>query len=219
MTTVIFDIHTSIHFQEVRTALIRIPEVIAQIRMTQDILDKKNIALDLSTYITSDNSTFLHHYRKKELASIVIQLGLFERYLKMFGHPLHCVGVTNSISAVRVISGELSLEQLVEEAFRKAKPTTPPTGEIQELPGMPILTGIQIPRFQSFILNDNNQYEVATRTGAELEKTLQSCESPAEETYEIGLGSSDYKGTVELDPHLRWVWEQVKSSKELLAAN
>lgn len=212
MSALIFDVHGSIHFQEIRTALIRIPEVIQKIRTVQNLLDQKSIALDLSNFIASEDSAFLHHYRRKEFASVVIQLGLYDRYLRHFQTPEHFVGVVNSISAVRVITGQLTLEQLVDEAFRKTKTSL----EVQELPGLPVLTGIQIPRYQRFSLKEG-LFEAAGMPGADLEEVLN--ELAPENTYEVGLGSDQRKGTVELDPNLAWVWDQVRASKELLAAN
>lgn len=212
MSALIFDVHGSIHFQEIRTALIRIPEVIQKIRAVQDLLDQKGIALDLSNFIASEDSTFLHHYRRKEFASVVIQLGLYERHLRHFQEPNHFVGVINSISAVRVITGQLTLEQLVDEAFRKTKSSS----EVQELPGLPVLTGIQIPRYQRFTLNEG-RFESNGVPRADLEEVIADLSS--ETTYEVGLGSEGRKGTIELDPHLSWVWDQLKASKELLAAN
>lgn len=213
MATLIFDVHGSIHFQEVRAALIRIPEVIQKIRLVQDILDKKGIALDLSNFIASEDSTFLHHYRRKEFAAIIVQLGLYDRYLRYFQTPSHCVGVVNSISALRVVTGQLTLEQLVDEAFKKLKSSS----DVQELPGLPILTGIQIPRYQRFMMNEKNGFESNEAPQADLEEMVTG--SSLNPTYEVGLGSDRRKGTIELDPHLRWVWDQVKASKELLAAN
>ncbi len=210
MSTLIFDIHASIHFQDVRSALIRIPEVIQKIREVQDLLDRRGIALDLSNFIASDDGTFLHHYRRKEFASIVIQLGLYDRYLRYFEKPTSVIGVINSISAVRVVIGKASLEELVDEAFKRGK-----TREPQELPGLPVLTGIQIPKYQRFDLNSLRGFESNEMARADLVQLIEEVDS----VYDVGIGNSGRKGTIELDPQLMWVWDQLRSAKELQTAN
>jgi|FLYM01.1.fsa_nt_gi hypothetical protein len=214
MSALVFDIQGGEHFQEVRAALIRIPEVIQKIRHVQEILDQKGIALDLSNFIASDDGSFLHHYRRKEFAGIILQLGLFDRYLRFFNAPDAVVGVANSISALRVVSGQITLEQLVDEAFRKPKPVT----EIQELPGLPILTGIQIPKYQAVKINSEDGSVVTGGAPvADLTAVLESIED--QEIFEIGLGHPGRRGTIELDKQLSWVWDQVTEAKTISQAN
>lgn len=212
MSALVFDVHASIHFQEVRSALVRIPEVIQKIREVQKVLDRKGIALDLGNFIASDDSAFLHHYRRKEFAGVVLQLGLYERFLRFFEKPTQFVGVVNSISALRVITGQITLEQFVEEAFKKSKNVEP-----DALPGLPVLSGIQIPKYQLLTEKEDGSFEAETEALADINLPLKKVS--ASSVYEVGLGSESRSGTIDLDPHLSWVWDQVKDSKEISLAN
>jgi len=194
-------------------ALIRIPEVIQKIREVQEILDQSQVDMDLSNFIGSDDSVFLKHYRKKEFAGIVVQLGLFERYKRKGDAPENLVGVTNSISAVRVLSGEITLQQLVEEAFKKSAPKK----DEANLPGIPVLTGIQIPKFKQFKLVEGNYVPYGDER-VDLKNVLDPLEKQ-DLVYEVGLGSSGLKGTIENDSQLSWFFDQLGRENGVAAVN
>lgn len=204
MTTLVFDVHSSIHFQDVRMAMIRIPEVIQKIREVQDLLDADGIQMDLSNFMASDNTHFLKNYRKKEFAGVVIQLGLYDRYKKVQGFPQSLIGVSNSISAVRVLSMEISLEELVRESFRKNSPHKTEEGTA----GIPVLTGIQIPKYSLYQRNREGEYLPLGDEKVDLARFLDVL-SKDTSIYEVGVSSMGFRGTIEDDLQLSWFWDQL----------
>lgn len=213
MSVLVFDQQASIHFQEVRSVLIRIPEVIQRIRSVQEVLDQRGVALDLSNFIASDNDTFLTNYRKKEFAGVVIQLGLYDRFTRFFDIPSKLIGVVNASSAVHVILGQMTISELVEKTFfqQTSKST-------QALPGLPVLTGIEIPRFGVFKLLSQ---EPNLENTADIKLLLgQLAREESGEVYEVGVGVDEgLKGTLELDPHLSWMWSQISPPHLRASAN
>jgi hypothetical protein len=215
MSTLLFDLQGSFHFQEVRATLTRIPEVLQKMREVQVVLDQKSVPLDLGIFLTAEDASYLHHYRRKEFAGVVLQLGIFERYLKRHPLPENIVGVVNSISAARVIAGQMSLEQLVEETFRAPKSKE----AADTLPGLPILTGIQIPKYQIFSRTEEG-YSPKSAEKADLVCVLHQLGN-TEEVLEVGLSANGRRGTLEDDPSLTWVWDQVRGGplEPLVVAN
>jgi hypothetical protein len=79
---VVFSGRNGLDFNDLRMGALRIPEVSLRLREAQAILDQNGIEIDLLNVITSDDEYFFRNIKLKSLMAAVVQVGLFDRYLK-----------------------------------------------------------------------------------------------------------------------------------------
>jgi hypothetical protein len=129
---VVFSGGNGLDFSDLRTGVLRIPEVTLRIREAQRILDSIEAEsegtvqrVDLMATIASDDEAFFRNVKLKSLLAAVVQVGLFDRFLKSQKKPDIMVGNALGDSALKVCSGSLSFRELVQsslalESLRKA---------------------------------------------------------------------------------------------------
>lgn len=111
---VIFNGINALDFEELRWNAIRVPEVLTRIKKAQTIWDQMNLpSFDLLNFIGSEDKVFLNNIKLKSLASAIVQVGLFDRYLSKHDFPHFLVGDVNADSAVNVCLGLISFEELI----------------------------------------------------------------------------------------------------------
>src|SRR3954468_7812438 len=99
----VFNGASNLDFQDIRTNVIRIPEVVVRIREAQKIWDSiATTSLDLANFIASEDAVFLGHIKLKSFATAVVQVGLLDRYLKTHALPEYLVGAVNGDSPLMV---------------------------------------------------------------------------------------------------------------------
>lgn len=121
VTGVFFSNSTIFDQMEVRLAVLRIPEVTAKLRQAQKLIDRElGGAIDLTNLLASEDSWYLKNTHAKGLASALVQIGLYERFLKSFPQPQFLLGNCKGDSPLNVISGQISFEDLIRQsqAFR-----------------------------------------------------------------------------------------------------
>jgi hypothetical protein len=108
---------------QIRTALVRIPEVVVRIREAQKVVDtvlSRNglNSPDLFNSIFAEDVTFATSSfgELKALLRAIVQVALFDRYLKSQRHPDYLIGSTAKDSALLVSAGQRSFYSLVEES-------------------------------------------------------------------------------------------------------
>lgn len=115
---VVFNGLSSIEAEETRKNVVRIPEVFAKLRQAQAIIEGSDeTEIDLTQYVNSDNSLFGGDLQLKTLVASVVQIGLYDRYFKLFGCPDYLVGQISGYSALRVAAGQLSFESFVLQSL------------------------------------------------------------------------------------------------------
>ncbi len=114
LSAVVFAGMNGLDQEEIRKAVVRIPEVSIRVKEAQKIIDRCfEESFDLHSYIVSPQSSFLHNIRLKSLASAIVQIGLYERYIKFNLKPNFIVGNSNGDSALNVISGQQSFQEMI----------------------------------------------------------------------------------------------------------
>lgn len=105
--------------QEVRHSVLRIPEVSRKLKQAQYLLDslsEENNHRDLISYILSPDDDFNSQQTLKSLVSAVVQMGLFDRYVKYRHRPTFLVGRINGCSAIKVCADKQSFEDFIFES-------------------------------------------------------------------------------------------------------
>lgn len=103
----------------VRTSILRIPEVSRKLKEAQGHLDdilEGGIHVDLISYIHSTDQEFNANPSLKSLVAAVVQIGLFERFVKFRARPQFLVGQVNGCSAMKVCAGLQSFRDFVDSS-------------------------------------------------------------------------------------------------------
>lgn len=231
----VFNGASNLDFQDIRSNVIRIPEVVQRIRQAQAIWDKQStMNLDLTTFIGSEDSVFLGHIRLKGFATAVVQVGLLDRYLKNHKLPEFLIGASNGDAPLKVAAGIMSFEEMVmtspaitNVATRTLKPV--PAGGAFELP---VLSGIQLVEY-SALQRAEDGYRTLPSDSKDLEKMVVELVEThdVEKLVMVGPGHSIFgRGmrelterdvqvmeSIDLDPMLTWFWSNLKESRLAVA--
>lgn len=156
-TGVIFAGRNGLDFLELRQGVVRIPEVSLRIREAQRILDGLDVErVDLLSALMSEDDAFFRNIKIKSLLAAVVQVGLYDRFLKTQRGPDVLVGNSNGDTALLVCAGQMTFEQLVttSNALATLKPRESTDGAttgvvatatVTTLPGILPVSAIQAP--------------------------------------------------------------------------
>ncbi|MAF90697.1 MAG: hypothetical protein VX583_02970 [Bdellovibrionota bacterium] len=209
-------------FLELRTSIVRIPEVIAKLKEAQTFLDRAiKDAPDLIQFITSDDQVFWSRKRIRQIAVGIVQLGLYERYVKRYGEAAHLLASDKEENPVQVLSGKMRLgEYVINLAMREDDKSKVVSMEDQAL----LSKGISMPDFQLF-QKDQEGFFVLVEEGKKqaLNDLLMKLrdEKNTKQFVNIGPGQSisgsalnelvdkelNIMESIDLDPMLSWFWD------------
>lgn len=216
-------------------SVIRIPEVSLRIRQAQSVFDSLDLqkSVNLMSLITADDEQFFRNIGLKGLLAAIVQVGLYDRYLRTQRASDFLVGNTNGDSALLVAAGKLSFEEMIRTsqavtALRPVEPVQPVVAQ-----PVPILSGLSLTEYGAFVSTTNDQgmriYEPFKSTSMDLKSIVSSLhiDNGVELFINIGPASalrvSDYRmiGTgdlealdsIELDPMLTWFWNELENLK------
>ncbi|NJM10153.1 MAG: hypothetical protein HC883_04560 [Bdellovibrionaceae bacterium] len=228
----VFNGASNLDFQDIRTNVIRIPEVVMRIREAQSIWDKiSQMPLDLANFIGSEDGVFLSHIKLKSFATAVVQVGLLDRYLKSHKMPEFVVGAINGDSPMKVAMGHMSFFGLVSEslAVNTAKPRTPVANALD----LPILAGVQLVEYAVFCRNAEGEYLRQNSEVREVERMIVELvdQHDVNRLVMVGPGSSvsgkkildltsrdvQVLESIDLDPMLSWFWSNLKENRLAIA--
>lgn len=229
----VFNGAMNLDFQDIRTNVIRIPEVVMRIREAQNIWDKVSpTPLDLANFIGSEDSVFLSHIKLKSFATAVVQVGLLDRYLKNHKMPEFVVGAINGDSPMRVAMGQISFFELVSEslATNVTRPRTPANINALDLP---ILAGVQLVEYAVYRRGEEGDFERIATDTREVERMIVELVDDQEvnKLVMVGPGSSvsgkkvldltsrdvQVLESIDLDPMLSWFWSNLKENRLAIA--
>lgn len=101
---------------ELRHSVARIPEVSRKLKIAQFLVDQAqgaNSKVDLFSSLHSTDGDFASQQDLRALLSAIVQVGLYERYVRFYGQPHFLVGTTNGVSSLSVAKGDQSFEEMV----------------------------------------------------------------------------------------------------------
>lgn len=230
----VFNGSSNLDFQDIRSNVIRIPEVVQRIRQAQAIWDRLSpTALDLQTFIAADDAVFLSHIRLKSFATAVVQVGLLDRYLRNHKLPEFLVGASNGDSPLKVAVGQMTFEEMVAQspavtnvATRNSKPA--PGGGLE----LPVLSGIQLVEFAVLKRGETGFHFVQCQNRDMEKMVVELVENhEVERLIMVGPGHSIFgrkmreltdrdvqvMESIDLDPLLGWFWSNLRENRLAVA--
>jgi len=230
----VFNGASNLDFQDIRTNVTRIPEVVARVREAQEIWDTLSAqSLDLATFIASEDSVFLGNIKLKNFATAVVQVGLLDRYLKSHKLPEFVMGAVNGDSALMVALGKISFHDMIADspALGNRSPRT-----MNVIPGgleLPVLSGVELCEYGVFRRDTKGEYERMDQETREADKMVLEMV----ETHEVrrlvmvGPGNTvsgkklldmtahdiQVQESIDMDPMLSWFWSNLKDNRLAIA--
>lgn len=228
----IFNGANALDFQDIRTNVVRIPEVVHRIRQAQELWDDCSPEpLDLANFIGSDDSVFLGHIKLRNFASAIVQIGLMDRFLKNHDMPQFLIGATNGDSALKIALKQISFTDLVVDS--PAMPKTEENGIAVPSPEvtMPKLSGVQLTEFGVYQQSPQGYQRLYFPTMA-VERMIEMAVG------QHGIGRLIFVGpgnglmdrgglarrseveiveSIDLDPMLSWFWRHLKENRLAVA--
>jgi hypothetical protein len=113
-SVVLFGGPQALDFLEVRSSIMRIPEVRSRLEAAQEIWDQHvEQVVDLHQFLCSEDKDFFNNLSLKSLCSAIVQIGLYDRLKRQSREPDFLVGDCRNDSALKVISGTISFFDLI----------------------------------------------------------------------------------------------------------
>lgn len=229
----VFNGSSNLDFQDIRTNVIRIPEVVQRIREAQKIWDTiAATSLDLANFIASEDAVFLGHIKLKAFATAVVQVGLLDRYLKSGRLPEYVVGTVNGDSPLLVAIGKISFFDMVSESSAVTGMAGRPVAQLSGGFELPLLSGVQLAEYGIFRRNEKGEYQRQLCDTREVDKMLLELvdQYDVSKLAMIGPGNSVFKKVLDLtsrdirvtesidsDPMLSWFWTHMRENRLAVA--
>ena len=232
----VFSGRNGLDFNELRSGVLRIPEVTIRIRQAQAVLDTLDLPkIDLFNVIAADDESFFRNIKMKSLAAAIVQIGLFDRYVRTQRRPDFMVGNTNGDSAMMVCAGSMTFDEMVR--LSQAVDTLKPTEKVVSLvvEAAPLLSGLSLTEFgalQATQTETGLMYVPVQGAAMDLKKVVGTLHTELGVNRFINIGPSsalrgtDYKSlsdevesldSIELDPMLGWFWRGIRPAAIALA--
>jgi hypothetical protein len=218
----VFNATNALEFQDIRTNVIRIPEVIQSIREAQGIWDAVNpMPFDLTNFISSEDHVFMSQIKLKNLAQAVVQVGLLRRYLKYNILPDILIGTVHGDSPLKVALEQMSFIEMVAES------DAIPRERLTLVKDTPMLSGVRLEEYAVFEKTAPGRYQridFETRDVRKMVETL-TVEKGIDQVIFVGPGGWSKPlpnnvhtvESIDLDPHLSWFWAHARESKLAVA--
>lgn len=232
----VFGGQNSLDFLEVRSQVVRIPEVSLRLEEAQCIWDKScGSSFSFQHFLNAEDSAFFNNIHLKSLSLSVVQLGLLDRYKRHFGESDFLVGNTQNDSALMVAAGLVKFSELIEksQAGGLIRPMVP-----LQIATEPVLRGHSLPQFQVFArvaegsgskpteLDQGPKYKAAGQPEISVQKILQSLidDMGIKKIVHVGPGTMDKSHimnqyemrelqvyeSIDIDPMLGWFWADLR---------
>jgi hypothetical protein len=226
---VVFSGRNGLDRADLRNGVLRIPEVTMRLREAQSILDglSEFPKVDILSLLTSDDEHFFRNIQLKSLVAAIVQVALFDRYLKTQARPQFFVGNSNGDSAMLVCSGKQTFLEMILRSPAVAANRAPSSEIVVALAtaSLPVLSGLSLTEYhalESKVTEQGLVYVAVPGDSMELRKLISSLfkeqglsrfvnvgpsSALAEVEYrEIGDGEIEAIDSIELDPLLGWFW-------------
>lgn len=222
---VLFKGDNSLDFAEVRSQVLRVPEVMGRLQEAQGIWDKAGLEpVNFYATMTAENEGFFASSCLKSLCLAIVQVGLYDRYLKKNQQPEFVVGNVRNDSSALVAAGIKSFRQLILGSIAAGAEAEVEDSKPKEVDGLPTLRGQSLPIFKVYRKLEIGYVEepiesmhvpkVIVRLAEEqsLKKLVSigpgSVEMQLEERIGI-LEDVQFFESIDMDPMLSWFWQNV----------
>lgn len=225
---VLFKGDNSLDFAEIRSQVLRVPEVLGRIHEAQAIWDEAGLEpVNFYGTMISDNDGFFASSCLKSLCLAIVQVGLYDRYLRKNLQPEFVVGNVRNDSPALVAAGIISFRKLIigsRAAGVEAEEVTP----AKEENGLPTLRGQSLPIFKVYRKLEDG-YQEENFESMHIPKVIRRLaeEQCLKRLVSIGPGSVDIQPeersgmleevqffeSIDMDPLLSWFWQNVNAAE------
>lgn len=206
--------------QDIRHSVLRIPEVSRKLKQAQYLIDslEQNNHRDLISYILSSDEDFNSQQTLKSLVSAIVQIGLFDRYVKYRHRPQYLVGRVNGCSAIKVCADKQNFEDFIFQSEYISE-----TVDVISPLNSQKLTGLVLEEYGVYQWNpagEYNGFDTETKEAAKIiedlsaENSLHQCihvgpvfDFRLQEFEKRGLEHVSSMNSIELDPILNSFWK------------
>lgn len=213
---IVFASNNQLEFQDIRSNVIRIPEVAIRVREAQQIWDTLGMpALDLANFIGSDDAVFLGNIRMKSFATAVIQIGLLDRFLKTQTLPKIVLGTTTGEAPLKVVIGQMTFHELIRESAAQTVPRK--LQAAASMSELPVLAGVPLPRYAAFEQTDEGTYRPLEADVSHIERLIETLvhDKGLQRLIVVGPGNTVLRASqslrvcdsIEMDAQLSWFWQ------------
>lgn len=228
----VFGEANALSFKDVRAQVARIPDVRVRLNEAQSFWDH-NVGDEFSfhEYILSDDKTFFSNSSLTSISMALVQLGLFDRYTRMFSMPNVLVGDMQNDSALLVASRVISLNEMIikSRAYTalSQKQVIPIHKGFEEVS----LNGSEIPKYGVYKYNpqrgEHGRYENIGSAQFTLKESLVELSKNLNMTRLIHVGPGQISRqtteplgdqvqvveSIDLDPMLSWFWKSIRHAE------
>lgn len=104
--------------QSTRHSVLRIPEVSLRIKQAQAVLDdsRGDRAIDLTAFALESDPNFAADQSLRTLLAGIVQVGLYDRYIKYRARPQFMIGRSNGSSALKVCAGRQGFHDFIYQS-------------------------------------------------------------------------------------------------------
>ncbi len=118
MKAILFSGLSMMDQSSVRESLIRIPEVLSRIKLAQKAIDQlTGNTVELVNCMFEDDQTFQANCKIRRVLVNLVQLGLYDRYIKSNPKPRFFVGSLPNVSAIEHILGFNFIDEFVRSVW------------------------------------------------------------------------------------------------------
>ncbi|MEM7646544.1 MAG: hypothetical protein AAF203_06530 [Pseudomonadota bacterium] len=202
-----------------RESVLRIPEVSRRLneaqKLIESLLPEECEDIDFFSHLQSSEDVFGSKQKLKSLLSSIVQIGLFDRYVRYRNRPEILVGPFNGCSAMLVCADRQSFGEFIAESEF-----------FQDLAGtekkMTHLSGLKIEKYGVLCWNNEGAYEDYSFEAKEVstimqdlqqENLFQNCvlvgphtQFRTEEFVDAGLNDIQMVNSIDMDPILSSFW-------------
>jgi len=223
---VVFGGQNSLDFFDVRNSVVRIPEVSIKLEEAQKIWDEQcKTSFSFQHFLTCEENQFFNNIHLKSLSLAIVQLGLLDRYKRLFRNPQYLIGSINNDSAMLVATGTITFQELISQS--QACAMVRPLAPLQLAPTAQntILNGRQLPKYQAFKLGEEKFME-AGQSYLSLINTIRQLtdHEGIQKVIHIGPGAIEKTQianafdsrdlqiveSIDVDPMLGWFWSNLR---------
>lgn len=118
MKAILFSGLSMMDQSSVRESLIRIPEVLNRIKTAQKTIDQlTNNSVELINCMLDDDQTYIANCKVKRVLVNLVQLGLYDRFVKSNEKPRYFVGSVSNLSAIEHCLGFSYIDEFVRSVW------------------------------------------------------------------------------------------------------
>ena len=133
-----------------RSSIVRVPEVSQRLKRAQSIFDQTGKPVDLFAFAQASDTEYANLPNLRVLLASIVQIGLYDRYIKFRNPPTFMVGKTNGSSALDVCTQKITFDEFITSSDFFLEITN-----VEDIDSSKTtLTGLRLEEYGAVILKD-----------------------------------------------------------------